>query len=408
MMDKMIKILEYNLKGKLPDPFVLENGERITDPKDWDKRKKEIYKSAVELQYGGRVPEPEFFDVCPIYLNRKNPSTYRITAGTYDKTVSFEMTAFKASQKEVLPTVVSGDGCFGYAYDPEYVNTMLNNGINFVIFNRTNLFPDIADHNAKQVIDGTKEQQMAEDIVASYEKNEKRGCLAEIYPKEKFGAISAWAWGYSRVVDALEILGFADMECIAFTGHSRGGKTAMLAGALDERAAIVNPNAACAGGCSCYRLNIKAVKEDGVSEAASEPISNILNTFPSWMGEGMRKYVDKEEQLPFDSHYLKAMVAPRILFVSEAASDIMANPVGSWQTTMGAKEVYKFLGAEDKIFWYFRSGDHFQTTEDIYQLVNVIRNYKYGEKLNDKFFKTPFEEVEFAFDWKAPQNKSNK
>ena len=104
----------------------------------------------------------------------------------------------------------------------------------------------------------------------------------------------------------------------------------------------------------------------------------------------------------------KCTTCCRVLFVSEAASDIMANPVGTWQTTMGAKEVYKFLGAEDKIFWYFRSGDHFQTTEDIYQLVNVIRNYKYGEKLNDKFFKTPFEEVEFAFDWKAPKNKSDK
>ena len=63
----------------------------------------------------------------------------------------------------------------------------------------------------------------------------------------------------------------------------------------------------------------------------------------------MRKYIDKEDELPFDSHYLKAMVAPRVLFVSEAASDIMANPVGLWQTTMGAREVYKFLGAEDKL-----------------------------------------------------------
>lgn len=397
----MIKILEYNLKGKLPDPFVFENGERLTDPKDWKKRREEIYKSAVELQYGGKVPEPEVFNVCPTYLNRKNPSTYRITAGTREKTVTFEMTVFKASQKEVLPTIISGDGCFGYAFEPGYIDTMLNSGINFVMFNRTNLFPDIARHNAEQVIDGTQEQKMAQDITTAYDKGEKRGPLAEIYPNEKFGAISAWAWGYSRVVDALERLGFADMSCIAFTGHSRGGKTAMLAGALDERAAIVNPNAACAGGCSCYRLNIRALKEDGISEAASEPISNILTTFPSWMGEGMRKYIDKEDELPFDSHYLKAMVAPRVLFVSEAASDIMANPVGSWQTTMGAREVYKFLGAKDNLLWYFRSGDHFHTVEDIKQLVNVIRNYKYGEPLNEKFFKTPFEDVDLAYDWKS-------
>ncbi len=44
---------------------------------------------------------------------------------------------------------------------------------------------------------------------------------------------------------------------------------------------------------------------------------------------------------------------------------------------MGAKKVYKFLGVEDKLLWYFRSGGHFHTVEDIKQLVNVIRNYKY-------------------------------
>ena len=63
----------------------------------------------------------------------------------------------------------------------------------------------------------------------------------------------------------------------------------MLAGAVDERAAIVNPNAACAGGCSCYRLNIKAIIEDGVAEKASEPLSNIVHHFPLWLGKGMRE-----------------------------------------------------------------------------------------------------------------------
>ena len=226
------------------------------------------------------------------------------------------------------------------------------------------------------------------------------GPLAKMFPDLKLRSIAAWAWGYSRVVDALAMLGFADMDAIIFTGHSRGGKTAILAGALDERAAIVNPNGACAGGCSCYRLTIKAEKDDG-TVAVSEPLSNIFRHFPTWLGEGMRGYIDREDELPFDSHYLKAMIAPRVLFVSEAASDIMANPIGSWQTTMGAYEVYKLLGVEDRLLWYFRGGDHAQTTEDVEQLVNVIRNYKYGEPLNGKFFKTKFEPVPLAFDWRC-------
>ena len=176
----------------------------------------------------------------------------------------------------------------------------------------------------------------------------------------------------------------------------------MLAGALDERAAIVNPNATCACGCSCYRLKITAITEDGVEEE-SETLGPITKSFPKWLSPEMNAYIDREELLPFDSHYLKAMVAPRVLFVSEAASDIWANPVGSWQTSVAAQEVYKFLGVEEKLLWYFRKGYHYQNPQDIAQLTNIIRHYKYGEPLNEHFYKTPFRKPEPAFDWRAPE-----
>ncbi len=397
----MIKILEYNLRGKLPDPFVFDSGEHLSSRLDWQRRREEIYKSAVELQYGPIPPAPERVSAEPIYINKANPSTYRVRAEANGRELSFDLIVFKAPGKEKHPTVISGDACFKYPFNPEYVNTYLENGINLVFFNRTDIFPDVARYNTESLDKSSAEYRMVCDTVEAFERGEGRGPLCRMFPDKKIRSIAAWAWGYSRVVDALEQLGFADMDAIVFTGHSRGGKTAMLAGALDERAAIVNPNGACAGGCSCYRLVIKAEKEDGVSVATSEPLSNIFRQFPTWLGEGMRDYIDREEELPFDSHYLKAMVAPRILFVSEAASDIMANPVGSWQTTMGAYEVYKFLGVEDRLLWYFRDGDHAQTTEDVEQLINVIKNYKYGEPLNDKFFKTKFEPVPLAFDWRA-------
>ncbi|MEE1225121.1 MAG: hypothetical protein UH081_07680 [Clostridia bacterium] len=406
-MKELIKITEYNLKGKLPDPFVFDDGSRVENYSDWEKRKKEIYKTAVELQYGGVLPEPEVLKVEPLYItNKKGLCTYRITTGKKDKTVSFNMVVFKASLKGKHPTVVTGDLCFPYAFDTKYTEVFYDNGINLVLFNRTDLFPDIAQYNIDEATnEGTNECDEAAKTLEMLEEGKCCGPLAEIYPECTFGAVSAWAWGYSRCVDALEYLGIADMDCIAFTGHSRGAKTAMLAGVLDERAAIVNPNATCAGGCSCYRLDIKAIIEDGVTEKESEPISNIFRHFPMWMGQGMREYIDREDKLPFDSHYLKALVAPRVLFVSEAASDIMANPVGSWQTNEAASEVYKFLGVKENLLWYFRSGTHAQTIEDITQLVNVIKHYKSGEPLNDKFFKTPFKKPELAFDWRAPEVK---
>ena len=54
------------------------------------------------------------------------------------------------------------------------------------------------------------------------------------------------------------------------------------------------------------------------------------------------------------------------------AGDIWANPVGSWQTTMAAKEVYRFLDAEENLFWYFRPGTHYHDLNDIQMLVNII------------------------------------
>lgn len=401
-MFKPIKITEYDLKGKLPDPFVFDNGKKVKSAADWSARREEIYKSAIDLQYGGAVPAPEVLKVEPLYVaGKRRLNVYRITAGTKEKTLSFNMTVFKAQSNKPLPTVVTGDLCFQYAFDTAYLDAFLNNDINLALFNRTELYPDVAHYNEGSSVEGTREREMLRKIADSMDSGDVKCPIREVYPDMPFSAVSAWAWGYSRCVDALEILGCADMDCIAFTGHSRGGKVAILAGALDTRAAIVNPNATCAGGCSCYRLNIKAICEDGVTEAKSEPLSNIFHHFPTWLGQGMREYIGREDELPFDSHYLKAMVAPRVLFVSEAASDIMANPVGSWQTTMGAKEVYKFLGVEDKLLWHYRSGGHAQTVEDVTLLVNIIKHFKWDEPLSDKYFKAPFELPELAFDWRG-------
>ena len=78
-----------------------------------------------------------------------------------------------------------------------------------------------------------------------------------------------------------------------------------------------------------------------------------------------------------------------------------------WQTTMAAKEVYRFLGAEDQLYWYFRRGYHFHTLEDAMHLVELMRRETKGIRtpLNNRFFETPFEEPELIFDWKAPGKK---
>lgn len=377
-MEKIIKISENEVLGKLPNPFIFDDGHTVQTAADWRERRKEIYKTAVELQYGTMPPEPEFLEIEKNYAYAYcKQQSYRITTGTRKCPVSFTMLVFRPQTEEKLPAVIDGDLCFQYAFDKEFIEEFTSNGIMLVLFNRTELMPDT---------------QSPDRYI---------GQLHKAYPDYTFGAVGAWAWGYSRCVDALEKLGIADMKHITFTGHSRGGKTAALAGALDERASVVNPNATCAGACSCYRSHITAITEDG-EEIRSETLKDMIKNFPAWLGEGMADYAEREEELPFDCHYLKALVAPRKLFISEAASDIWANPVGSWQTTMAAAEVYKFLGAEDNLFWYFRKGYHYHKIEDIKRLVNIILLDLGKARLSEGFFETPFEEPPFMFDWKSP------
>ena len=83
----------------------------------------------------------------------------------------------------------------------------------------------------------------------------------------------------------------------------------------------------------------------------------------------------------------------------------MANPVGSYQTTEAAAELYKFLGCEENLIWYFREGPHSQSTEDIDQLINVIKHAQCGQELNEKFFKLPFKKMAPAYTWRCPEVK---
>lgn len=396
------KIIKYELFDKLPNPFVFDDGTMVKTTDDWEKRRAELYKKTVDLQFGGMPPEPEFLEVEPVCYGVMD--IFKITTGTRNKPITFNMYFFKAcSHSNDAPVIISGDMCFLRMFNKEMIETITGNGINFVMFNRTELAPDVSSYNIEQIENGRN--KLGKEIWESLQSGNCGGQIRKTYPEGSYSAVSAWAWGYSRCVDALEILGNVDLDMIAFTGHSRGAKTAALAGIVDERAKIVNPNATCCGGNSGYRIYIEAEDENG-NIKSSERIDNIFKLFPAWLGQDMKQYIGNEQNIPFDSHDFKAMIAPRILLVSEAAHDIMGNPVGSYQTTIAAKEVFKFLGCEENLFWYFREGSHDQTIEDLEQLVNVINHVRSGEEINDKFFKRPFEELESAHDWKAPENKS--
>ena len=374
--EDLIQVTEYKVLSRLPDLFTFENGERVNTPEDWEKRRAEIYYTAVELQYGTIPPAPDSVEIEEIYEGHGVRGQYRIISHVNGKTVSFLLNLFRPANCDKPPVVVDGDLCFGYAYDKDFINAFTENGVALAMFNRCELAHDVASERTRT------------------------GQLYDAYPDYTFGAIGAWAWGFSRVVDALEQIGDFDMDTVAFTGHSRGGKTAMLAGVLDKRAAIVCPNETNCGACGCYRIHMSA-KTEGGDIRRSETLADMSKNFPEWLGPHMKDYAQREGELPFDCHFLKALVAPRILIVAEAASDIWTNPVGSWQTSLAAKQVWKFLGCEEKMLWYFRRGYHRHKIEDVNMLVSVIKAKREGNPVDTaNFFKAPFktDEFELLFD----------
>ncbi|HEY3323492.1 MAG TPA: acetylxylan esterase [Planctomycetota bacterium] len=150
---------------------------------------------------------------------------------------------------------------------------------------------------------------------------------------QDWGAIAAWAFGLQRVVDYLVTDPAVDKTRIVSVGHSRLGKTAMLAAAFDERFAMAIPLQAGCGGTAPSRGKI------------GEAVERINRVFPHWFCDEFKKFNACPEKLPFDQHGLVALMAPRPVLFSNATDDQWANPAGQFDVLVAADPVYRLLGA---------------------------------------------------------------
>ena len=176
------------------------------------------------------------------------------------------------------------------------------------------------------------------------------------YPEYDWATLSVWAWGAMRVVDYLETRDDIELDKLGIVGHSRGGKMSLLAGALDERFDLVVANGSGAGGAGSFFFE----------EAECETLEMITrpSRFGYWFHPRLRWFTDRRENLPFDQHFLKALVAPRALLCTEAKADLWANPVGTLLTTLAANPAFERRSVTERNGIHFREGQHDLKPED--------------------------------------------
>ncbi|MCK5849891.1 MAG: acetylxylan esterase [Kiritimatiellae bacterium] len=312
---------------KLPDPFLFENGSHVNTAEDWEQRRNEIYNIIVDIEYGGLPPTPSSTRYEELHTSRVGTmegarfKSIRVVTGT-DRQFSFFMSLLIPPGDGPFPVILTGDACWRYVND-EIVAEVLERGYILAQFNRVEIVPDIQN-------------------------SDRTTGLYQIYTEGTYGALAAWAWGYHRCIDVLVDMDFVDISRIGVIGHSRGGKASLLAGATDKRIAITCANDSGSGGAGCYKLQ----------GPESETLAAAIRAFPYWYGPKLKPFVGREEELPFDQHFLKALIAPRALLTTEALGDLWANPFGTRQTHLAAKKVYSFLNAEKQIGIWYREGGH--------------------------------------------------
>ncbi|MDB5241551.1 MAG: acetyl xylan esterase [Spirosoma sp.] len=150
---------------------------------------------------------------------------------------------------------------------------------------------------------------------------------------DDWGVLAAWSWGLSRALDYLETDKSIDASRIGIQGHSRWGKAALLAGALDPRWDIVFASCSGSMGASLEKRNF------------GETIDNVASAGEyHWMAPNFVKYGGNWEAMPVDAHELIALIAPRPVFITGGTRDTWADPKGEFLACVAASPVYTLLG----------------------------------------------------------------
>ncbi len=362
----MVDIIKDKL-AELGVPSVLEYcGKRVKTVGEWEENvRPKIEEIMLEYEYGYLPDAPE-----KVEFKIKNTDD-RFCAG---KAVHLELEITSTAYGEKFTFPVN----YVYPSKGDKIKTFVH--INF----RPNM-PDKYMPSEEIVDNGFACASFCYQDVTSDDGDFTNGFAGLVYKgsertENSPGKIAMWAWAAMRVMDFLQTREEVDKDNICVCGHSRLGKTALLTGAFDKRFAVVHTNCS---GCSGDSLNRG-------KHPKSEKIGDILDRFDYWFCKNYENFRGKDDETPFEQHFLHALIAPRRVHVASAENDIWAGPESQFLCTAAASEVYELYGQkgfvyEEKDFlkagtylndgsigFCYRSGNHYFSRDDWHGLFDFM------------------------------------
>jgi hypothetical protein len=375
-------VAKLPLQKGLPDPFLMPDGKRVSTPRDWQRQREYLKAMLANYMYGRMPPRPKEIEVKQVGSRRVSDGQgveerYTLTIRRKGKSVTCGFLFTRPVLKKRYPTVIKNDrvsfddstnnGGSPESFDPG--TEAIKRGYLLCRFNRTDLATDTRGAGRE---DGAY----------------------PLYPEYDWAALAVWAWGHGVILDALNRLKVTDMSKVVATGHSRGGKAALCAGIYDERIAITAPNSSGTGGTGSLRYF-----EDG---QRPQTIGHHIGRNERWFHPRYFQFANHEDQLPFDAHSAKALIAPRALVNCHARQDYWANPYGTELTHRAAEIVFKWLDAGNRIALHWREGKHAQNEEDWAALLDFADQQFFGRKSNRKFNNWTYPKADLPFAWNMP------
>lgn len=298
---------------KLPDPFKFMNGKRMTRKKDWKNRRAEIAALAQEFEYGYKPSTPYS---ATTGLFNANAITVNVTEA--GKNISFNCTiTYPTTGSKPYPAII------GMGASNLNNKVLLDMGV--AIIN----FPN---------------NRVAEQNTAA---SRGKGLFYDMFGTDhSASATMAWAWGVSRLIDALEKTPAANIDAtrLGVTGCSRNGKGALTVGAFDERIKLTIPQESGAGGAASWRISdtqlAAGIKVQTLSQIVTENV---------WFRNNFSQFSKTADKLPFDQHSILALCAPRAVLVIDNTTIDWLSPVSAWAGANAAHKVWQALGEPDKM-----------------------------------------------------------